>query len=219
MIRALPFFVFSLFLVNANASDLVALDQKTFEKYSDEKAIIILHINWGRMWGCAKVENAQLMEMSFTRINDSGAESPASLEFETPSKLSPKDGFRPYELVIDPGVYALSGFRVKVAKSVSDVGYLQANEDHLVKNGKPIGGSFEAGKGEIVYLGHIGLDCAVEPIPWRYYVEGKDQFKGYTAELAEYFPYLKGRKLMFRLLETTKFGQPYCLGRNYGVQM
>lgn len=219
MNKLLPFLFFLIFPLEVYASSLVTLDEKTFEKYADEKAIIVLHINWGRMWGCAKVDNAQLVEMNFLRIERENSEKREALVFESPSKAFPKDGFKPYELIVDPGVYALSGFRVRVAKSKSDIGYLQVDEGHLIKNGKAIGGNFTANKGEILYLGHIGLDCSLEPIPWRYYVEGKDQFEGYATELLEYFPYLKGRKLLFRLLETTKFGQPYSLGRNYGVQM
>jgi len=211
---------FLLLPINGYSADLPEVNKSNFENHGKEKAVVIMHINWERAWGCAKNDNAQLTDLKFKKIGN--GETPGdtpTLMFETPSKLAPKEGFQPYVLLIDPGKYALSGFSVKVAKTKTDIGYLKADENHLIESDNAIGGSFSVSEGEIVYLGHIALDCAQEPIPWRYYIEGKNQFAGYTEGLKSEYPYFSGRKLLFRIIDTTKFGQPYSLGKSYGVQM
>jgi hypothetical protein len=204
----------------ALASELIELDEEKFRSLGKEKSIVVLQVNWGRVWGCADFDNAQLTELAFRQLPgvDSAADS-QPLILETPSRLSPEDRFQSYALIIEPGYYVLSGFRVSVARSMTDVGYVTATEDQLIEDGKPIGGSFRVGQGEIVYLGHIALDCSYEPIPWRFYIEGRDEFTRYAEEFASKHPYLSGNQLLFRLIETTAFGQPYSLGESYGVQM
>ncbi|MCY7386506.1 MAG: hypothetical protein LH481_00310, partial [Burkholderiales bacterium] len=68
------------------------------------------------------------------------------------------------------GEYFLTGFDVKVARSVSDVAHIKGSKENLIKDGKPIGGTFNVSPGEAVYVGHFGLDCGAEPFLWRSYL-------------------------------------------------
>lgn len=81
----------------------------------------------------------------------------------------------------------------------------------LFKDGKPIGGTFTAMAGEIVYIGHFGVDCAKEPVPWRYYIEGRAEFDRYAAGFRKRFPFIGNTPIRFRLFATTMFGEPYTL--------
>ena len=208
------------FCSSAGAGNLVELNESNYASQGKNKAIVILQINWGRAWGCAGKDNAQLINLSFLRkssIEDN--ENRTYLEFETPSKLSPGNGFKPYVLLIEPGHYNLSGFEVRVASSKTEIGYIKATAEKLIVDGESLAGSFYAEKEELIYLGHVGLDCNVEPIPWRYYIEGKSDFTKYAKEVSTAYPFLSGKKLLFRIIDTEELGQPYSLGEAFGVQM
>lgn len=196
-----------LFAQLATAADVEELTSDNYAKDGTEKAVVILHVNWGRQWGCAKLDNAQLQALKFSRIPSINA----SISLETPSALTAKDSFIPYTFLIQPGEYAISDFDVKVARSSSDVQHMKAEPAHLFKDGKPIGGTFSAGAGEIVYLGHFSLDCKKEPIPWRYYIDGRKEFEGYVSGFKKAFPFVKDKPVQFRLFSTTMFGEPYAL--------
>ncbi len=196
-------FVFVLFASQAFA-DYYKFTKKNYAKYKDEKAVVIYHVNWGRQWGCAQFENAQLQKLSFTRI---GIDSDSTdIKLKTPSKLFVKDVFNPYVIIVEPGEYAISGFDVKVAKSVKKIAHIKGDVSNLFENGKPIGGTFKADTGEIVYIGEFGLDCAYEPIPWRYYREQED-FDSYVEGFRQRFKFVGDREIIYRLFETEKFGQ------------
>lgn len=197
--------------VAANA-DLVELNKKRYEAGGKDNAVLLLHVNWGRQWKCAGLENAQLQALEFSPTSQNGGRSSEkSLLLEIPSKLFVKDTFVPLALLIEPGEYALSAFDVKVAHSSTKVGHLKAGESQLFKEGKPIGGTFSVQAGEIVYIGHFGLDCAKEPIPWRFYIEGKSEFEAYAKGFHDEFPFTKSVPVQFRLFSTTMFGQEYIL--------
>lgn len=125
---------------------------------------------------------------------------------KTPSKLFVKDTSKAYAIIVNPGEYALSGFDVKIAKSSRDVGYLKAGSKELFENGKPTGGTFRVNTGEIVYIGDFGLDCASDPIPWRFYIE-KEDFERYIAGFKEEYKFLADKQVIYRLFQTNKFGQ------------
>ncbi len=82
-----------------------------------------------------------------------------------------------------------------------------------------MGGYFTANAGEMVYLGHIALDCKYDPVPWRFYIEGKSEFTQYAQQYSDAYPYLKGKKFIYRLWETKEFGTPYSLGNGFEVEM
>jgi hypothetical protein len=195
------------------AAELNELTKKNYAETGAQKAVVILHVNWGRYWKCGGLDNAQLQSLTFSKIQASETKSSdATISLETPSKLNAKDSFVPYVLLIEPGEYALSNFDVKVARSRSDVGHLNGDESILMKDPKkPVGGTFTVGAGEIVYIGHFGLDCAKEPFLWRYYIEGKKDFDRYIAGFREEFPFVQDKPVQFRLLSTSMFGQAYSL--------
>lgn len=185
----------------------VALSKRT---YKPAGAVLTLGVNWGRYWQCGAYENAQLQALTF-RSALLSAENPLSLELKPRSKLFVDSKFIPYAFVVEPGEYILTGFDVKVARSVKDVGHLKGDETNLLKDGKPTGGSFTINAGEVAYIGHFGLDCGAEPFLWRYYLESREEFDGWVSEFQGKYPFAKDLKPQFRLFETTILGNPFSL--------
>jgi hypothetical protein len=195
-----------------SAAELIELTSKNYAEAGEQKAVVIFHVNWGRYWKCAGLDNAQLQALTFSRIQTKESKSSdATIPIETPSKLVVKDSFVPYVLLIEPGEYALSSFDVKVARSSSDVVHLKGDAANLIKDKKSIGGTFTVAPGEIVYIGHFGLDCAKEPFLWRYYIEGRKDFDRYVAGFRKEFPFVQNKPVQFRLFSTIMFGQAYSL--------
>ena len=180
------------------------------DTYKANLGVIILQVNWGRTWNCGSYENAQLQALTFTQSPIDSTESD-SLELTTPSKLFVDNKFLPYSYVIEPGEYVLSAFDVKIARSTTDVAHIMGSKDELMKEGKPVDGTFTVNPGEIVYIGHFGLDCGAEPFLWRYYVDGRDEFENYIDGFRHKFPFLKSVPVQFRLFSSQTFGYPYSL--------
>ena len=180
----------------------------SYSRTANGKAVVIISVNWGRRWKCGAFENAQLMSVAFDLLAPQVAEGqrPADLILNSPSRLMVKPVYLPYALLVDPGEYALSAFNIKAARSVSDVGEFKAHRGQLIKDGKPLGGSFKAGAGETVYIGHFFLSCHAGPVLWRYYWDGPDPFEKYLGEIKEKYPFLDLSKVQFRLFRTTQFG-------------
>ena len=189
------------------AGDPVDLDENSYKK---ELAVIMVQINWGRTWPCGQFENAQLQALTFTRspINTSDE---ISLELETPSKLIVDNKFLPYAFVVQPGEYLLTGFDVKVARSTTDIMHINGTKENLIKEGESLGGKFTVNPGEIVYIGHFGLDCGAEPFLWRYYINGRSDFERYVNGFRQKYPFVKDVPVQFRLFSTGSLGQPYQL--------
>ncbi len=187
----------------AFASGNLELDQSNYENAAGESGIILFEVNWGRRWNCAGADNAQLQQLTFTHTADGKA---ATVDLRTPSRLQVDDRFIPYALLIKPGEYGLTGFDVKIAWSMTDI-------VHAVWNAEKAGyaGTFTVAAGEFVYIGHFGLDCSAEPIPWRYYIEGADEFDRYIEGFRERFPFIGDVPVQFRLFDTTLFGSEYSL--------
>lgn len=170
----------------------------------------MIQVNWGRTWKCGQFENAQLQALTFTKSPVDAPKS-VSLDLETPSKLFVDNKFLPYAFVIQPGEYVLTDFDVKIARSVSDVAHIKGSKDNLIKDGKPVGGTFTVNPGEIVYVGHFGLDCGAEPFLWRNYIEGREDFERYVDGFREKFSFVKHVPVQYRLFSTKLFGNPYTL--------
>ena len=196
--------------VNATGEELTA---KNYENNKNTMGVVLVAVNWGRQWQCGKYENAQLESLEFERLadNDKAKHQPSVLALKSPSRIFVKPEFKNYGFLIEPGQYALADFSVKVAKSVRDVGYINARKEELVKNGVAEGGSFAVGAGEVVYIGNFFLDCYQEPMPWRYYSQGKDGFGKHVAEFKEEYQFLADKKVIFRLFKTQSFGKDYEL--------
>lgn len=181
-----------------------------FEPVVKDKAIVLVSANWNRRWRCGAYENAQLRSLGFDRIGSEKTSSDRPDVVIADGALSGKRGFTDYAFIVEPGEYQLSSFNVKVAKSVSDVGHLTAERAALMAGGKSKGGSFTALPGETVYIGHFFLDCAQEPIPWRFYPEDEGDFAKYLKGVAREFPGLPTEQAKFRLFKTTTMGNPHA---------
>jgi len=105
----------------------------------------------------------------------------------------------------------LTDFDVKVARSASDVGHLKGSAETLVKEGQPVGGQFTVNAGEIVYVGHFGLDCGAEPFLWRQYLQDRQQFERYVGGFRAAFPFVEQVPVQYRLFSTSVFGKPFGL--------
>jgi len=180
------------------------------ETYKTDLGVIITQINWGRRWKCGPNENAQLQALTFTKLTIEGAE-PRSIDLETPSRLFVDNRFLPYALVVEPGEYVLTAFDVKIARSATDIVHIKPSKNDLIREGKPIGGLFNVSAGEIVYIGHFGLDCRAEPFLWRYYIDGRAEFERYVAGFRQRFPFVKQVPVQFRLFSTQLLGNPFSL--------
>lgn len=202
---AIAIFVASPSLVMA--AEPVELREST---YKTDLGVIIVQVNWGRTWNCGEFENAQLQELTFTK---SPIDNPneISLDLKTHSKLFVEDEFLPYAYVVQPGEYQLTAFDVKVARSTTNTMHINGTKDNLIKEGKSVGGAFTVNPGEIVYIGHFGLDCGAEPFLWRYYIDGRLEFESYIEGFRKKYPFIKNVPAQFRLFSTQVFGGPYAL--------
>jgi len=197
--------VFFIFCLSALANS-EPLTSDNFVATGAQNSVVLVAVNWGRQWSCGSYENAQLMKLGFINLATKGA-----ITLESPSKLRVKSEFVDYGYIVEPGEYAFSEYSIKVAKSATDVSYLSANQDRLLPDNSPKGGTFSVKPGEVAYVGHFALDCYEEPIPWRYYPEGVDGFAAYTDSVKKKFAYLKASDISFTILNTTLFGTPYKL--------
>jgi len=188
---------------SVQATELTA---DTYANQKTTKGVVLVAANWGRQWQCGEYENAQLVNLEFTNIKNN-----EKLALDTPTKLSANPEFINYGYIVKPGTYAISAFSVKVAKSVTDVGYIKADKDKLIADGVPNGGTFTVKAGEVSYIGHFFIDCYKEPIPWRYYPEGKEAFNSYVSSIKKQYEYLQDTDITFNILDTSAFGTPYVL--------
>jgi hypothetical protein len=196
--------------------DIGVTAEATPESYVKNKSaygVVLLDARWARQWRCATYENAQLVSFSFDRMplvaksNDAKAD----ILIGSTSQLTASQKFESYALLVPPGEYALSGFKIKVAKSVSDVGYWVANRSDVNKNEAASAGKFLVAPGEAVYIGNFALDCYQVPTLWRYHSDGKDAFEKQIADYRSKYPFLDLSNVKFRLFETTTNGRPYVL--------
>jgi hypothetical protein len=176
------------------------------------KGLVALSAIWGRTWKCAQFENGQLRSFGFDRLpSQTKADNVVPEVFLEDSP--PYDNRHPinYVLALEPGEYGLATFGIKVASSVTDVKILSVGRARLFEGSKPIGGTFHVSAGELVYIGHFGLDCYKEPTIWRYYPEGRDGFESYKEVIKKQYPFLNVEKMQFRLFKTTVLGRDYVL--------
>jgi hypothetical protein len=190
----------------------VPLSETTFKQFGSSKGTVILQVNWGRYWKCGPYENAQLQQLAFRHLGENGESlSDKDWELSPSSTLLVKPSFEPYVVLLEPGQYALSGFKFKVAASRSDVRVAEVDSSKLIVDGKAVGGLFTVAAGEVVYIGHFGVDCNGVPTPWRFYIEGKEEFDRYVDGFHKRFPFAKDIAVTYRLFQTERLGQPYAL--------
>jgi hypothetical protein len=201
---------------SAAAADLATVREvtkKTYHAGIAANAVVVFDVNWGRHWNCGGYENAELMKLEFDRVGGEPKALDAKADFivDGPSRLTRTLRFLNYAFILPPGEYALSGVSIKVARSISDVGYLNAKRADLIKEGKPEGGSFTVAAGEIVFIGNFFLDCQTGPMLWRYYPESKEDFQKQVAEYRAKYPFLETERFRYRLFKSKFFGTDYEL--------
>jgi hypothetical protein len=185
----------------------------TAESYGKDhdKGLVVFSALWGRAWKCAKFENGQLRSFGFDRLpSRHSGEDTADVVIED-SLFHEEGPATNYVLALDAGEYALATFTIKVASSVTSSKTLSVSRERLYEGGKPIGGTFTVKAGELVYIGHFGLDCYKEPTVWRYYMEGREGFDHYKQVIKAQYPFLDVRNMQFRLFQTAHLGRDYVL--------
>ena len=175
------------------------------------KGLVVLSALWGRTWNCAQFANGQLRSFGFDRLPSEKTKDDAVADVVIEGV--PSDGGGPaanYVLALDPGEYGLANFAIKVTAG-SDVQIATVGRARLFEEGKPIGGTFTVKAGELVYIGHFGLDCYKEPTIWRYYPGGREGFEHYRQLIKTQYPFLSVEKMQFRLFKTAHLGRDYEL--------
>jgi hypothetical protein len=206
----------ALFVLLAGCTSSAATRPKqevTADSYREntDKGFVVLSALWGRTWSCAQFANGQLWSFGFDRL-------PSSITADNATADIVLEGFSSYGggpatnyvLMLDPGEYALATFAIKTA-STTDAKIANVGRARLFEGGKPIGGTFTVNAGELVYIGHFGLDCYKEPTIWRYYPGGREGFEHYKQVIKEQFPFLDVRHMQFRLFQTSRLGRDYVL--------
>ena len=182
-------------------------------KSNSNKGLVLFSVNWGRKWGCGGYENAELREIGFDKLPLDKPDDKAApdLVINGPPRLMTTPTFTNYLLELEPSQYAISYIKIKVAKSVSDVGYLTFPRSSLFEDEKPIGGYFSVSKNEKAYIGNFWLDCVNSPMLWRYYTKTKKGFDKHMKEFSIEYPALEFGNVKYRLFKTKEFGFEYSL--------
>lgn len=192
------------------------LNKREFRKNFEGKGIVLLTANWGRRWACGQWDNAQLYELIFeqTPLTETEKNEYQEIRLKTSSRLLASREFKPHGFIVNPGLYAFTGFNIKVSHSMSSVGGIEAGREHLVEDGKYPGGTFNVSAGEVIYIGDFYIDCHSEPIPWRFYSPpGESQeylYNGFKSK----FKYINDEEIKFRLLDDSAFGNPVMFDLN-----
>jgi hypothetical protein len=199
--------------------DVLAVDaaipfsRSAYEPVARDKGVVLVSATWARRWRCGSFENAQLQVLGFDRVGSqkTGISDKPDIVIEDGSLLPASQSFANLALLVEPGEYLFSTYKIKAVKSLSQVGYFSGDRTTLISEGKSKAGSFSIGAGEIVYIGHFALDCAQAPMPWRYYPEDRPSFSKYLEVVLKEYPGLPVEQAKFRLFETTVMGIPFRL--------
>lgn len=184
------------------------LNKSQYVKYKQTMGVVLVAATGQRTWNCGEFENAELRSIGFDLVPSQKPDNAApDLVINTSEQ-----GFMNYAYLLEPGTYAVSFINIKVARSMKDVGYVTASRSNLIHKAEEAkGGTFSVRAGEVVYIGHFGLDCAYGPTLWRYYSEDRESFEGLVRDYGSYFPYLSLENVSYRLFDTKEFGREYTL--------
>jgi len=188
----------------------------TVESYEKDKTkgLVVVSAMWGRTWKCAQFVNGQLRSFGFDRLPSQTTADDATADVVIEDSPYSAQGGGPatnYVLALDPGEYGLAMFAIKVASSATEVKTANVGRARLFEGGKQIGGTFTVKAGELVYIGHFGLDCYKEPTIWRYYPGGREGFDHYKQLIKAQYPFLDVVTMQFRLFKTSMLGRDYVL--------
>jgi len=190
-----------------NSSEVTA---ESYSQHRSAKGVVLLEVNWGREWSCGGYQNAELRGFGFDRVPSKAKsnDEAADLMLMAGPNLLQRSEFTSYAVLVEPGEYALAGFVIKVAESISKIDYWAANRSDLMKSGKYQGGQFNVAEGETVYIGGFGLNCSRAPQIWRYQTKEGEDFNSYLAALRKKYPFIDLKQVRVRLFQTSKFAYP-----------
>jgi hypothetical protein len=183
---------------------------KTYAKNRATHGVVLFDANWGRHWGCSGYKYARLSSLSFDRLPAEGRDDKASPDIliEEPNKIRLNNRYLQYAIIVEPGEYALSGFKLLVSRGSPM--FMESRRSHLAPMGIEESGSFKVGANETVYIGHFDIDCYTMPMLWRYYWKG--DFQEYLGIQKDKYPFLKLDNVVYRLFDGKAFGRPHNLG-------
>lgn len=181
----------------------VEFNKAQYLREKDSAGIVLISVNWSRQWGCGKFENAQLKKLAFDKSDSPAREgdSDADLVLENPFLISSPFRFINYAYLVPPGRYFLSGIKLKVARSIDEVGFFNFKRSNLTRDGKSNDGSFDVGPAEAVYIGHFFIKCAPPPIPWVFFPEDSATFNQYLNEIGKKYSSFPIENVKVRILE------------------
>ena len=137
-----------------------AITKAQYTMNSNKMGTVLLAVNWNRYWGCGGFENAELRSIGFDLMPKKYDNNEQAPDFVLNGSAGGPD-FIVYSSMLEPGTYAISRVKIKVAQSMSNIGYLTLDRSTLFKSNTPVGGEFNVSAGEVVYIGHFGLDCTL----------------------------------------------------------
>lgn len=205
---------FSLLANTVSAEPAKPFSEAALAQSSGSKGIVLISANWGRNWGCGGYDNAQLQLLGFDKVEADAKplrQRPELVIQGTQSGNAAQIPFSNYVFLVDPGDYEFSLYMIHVARSLSQTGDFMGDRKSLFQDGRSKVGSFKVAAGEVVYVGHFGVDCMQAPMPWRYYPETRKDFEQYLNKVKQQYPDLDTSNVIFRLFETTMIGKPYTL--------
>jgi len=188
--------------------------KEQYEKRTPKDGVVLVAVNWGRLWGVNGAENAELRGISFDLAGRHKlVTEKADLEMEGPSgvlaRIAVKPVFLNYAIILPEGRYLMSGFDVKVARSAQEIYHIKADRSQMVVENDSKLGYFDVKAGETVYIGNFFLDKAMEPYLWRYYSPLPEAFQTHLAEFRSKYPFLPIENVKYRLFETSTIGNKY----------
>jgi len=194
-------------LIQHNYPATEDVEKETYMNQSKTKGVVLVTTSGSRVWSCGSYENAELRSIGFD------LESSKKTKGSAPDLVinSTPDGHLNYAFLIEPGTYGVSYINIKVARSMSDVGYITTTRSALMDSTASKGGTFSVGAGEAVYIGHFALDCAYGPTLWRFYLEDREEFESYVNEYKMAYPYIEVGNVKYRLFSTKEFGHDFTL--------
>jgi len=197
-------------LVPHSYNSTPSISSNSYTEVSSTKGVVLLSANWSREWNCGGFENAELRSIGFDILPAKYSNDKQPPDFVVNGSAD-YPGFINYAFLLEPGTYAISHIQIKVANSVSEIGYLNATRSQLLETGTPRGGTFNVDAKEVVYLGHFHLDCAQGPKLWRYYIDSKPEFNRYIKSSKNQYPFLDTERVEYRLFKTNEFGTSFDL--------
>lgn len=184
----------------------------TAESYRTDatKGLVVLSALWGRSWKCGTFEHGQLRAFGFDRLPSVTEAEDATVDVVIEDSTDLRGGpAANYVLALEPGEYGLAMYAIRVASSTTDMRTVSVGRARLFEKGEPVGGTFTVKAGELVYIGHFGLDCSKEPTIWRYYLDGRGGFEHYKRLIKDQFPFLPVEAMQMRLFKTSTLGRDY----------